>query len=216
MTTSVTSLKEGLPPLPERMRALKIDERGYPVPWFVAWVEGQPDFRCFEEERLFRAVTEKRCWACGETLGAHRVFVIGPMCTVNRVSSEPPCHLDCAEYSVKACPFLSDPKRRRRERNIPEGSFVAGEMIKRNPGVTCLWSTRSFKPFRAGAGVLFELGEPTRVTWWTRGRHATRDEVVASLESGMPILRDAAKVDGDVTIAELERAHLAALKYLPA
>jgi len=32
----VSRLRPNLPPLPDRMKALPIDRRGFPVPWFVA------------------------------------------------------------------------------------------------------------------------------------------------------------------------------------
>lgn len=31
--------------LPSHMKQLKRDDVGRPVPWFVAWVDGKPDFR---------------------------------------------------------------------------------------------------------------------------------------------------------------------------
>src|SRR5438477_249547 len=77
--------------------------------------EGEPDFRCADKRKFHRALKEKRCWVCGDKLGVHLAFVIGPMCAVNKVTSEPPCHLECAEYSVRICPFLSRPRMRRNE-----------------------------------------------------------------------------------------------------
>ena len=41
----MTALCKDLPPLPRRFLGLPIDDRGYPVPWFVHWVDGKPDFR---------------------------------------------------------------------------------------------------------------------------------------------------------------------------
>lgn len=38
-----TSLRADLPPLPPRMQRLPVDERGYPVSFFVAWPDGKPD-----------------------------------------------------------------------------------------------------------------------------------------------------------------------------
>jgi len=38
----MTALRESLPSLPLAMRGLPRDHRGYPVPWFVAWVDGKP------------------------------------------------------------------------------------------------------------------------------------------------------------------------------
>ncbi len=203
-------------PMPARIAALpRCPERQLPVPWFVAWLDGVPEFRCADSRKFKLAIEENRCWTCGEVLGAHKVFAIGPMCAVNRVTAEPPNHLDCAEYSARACPFLSNPKRRRRENDMPEERLVAGEMIRRNPGVTLLWSTKKFRPFRHGNGVLFRLSDPTQLSWWCRGRTATTEEIVDSIESGMPILRDIAAADGGNASAELELMYLAAQRLIP-
>lgn len=185
------NLREGLPPLPERMRHLPIDERGYPVPWFVAWVDGKPEFRVADNQKWTQCVRYSRCWVCGEVVGKFKTFVIGPMCAVNRTTSEPACHLDCAIFSATACPFLTLPKAKRNERNLPEGNSEPGGIsIRRNPGVTCLWTTLGYRVFETGTGPLFRLGDPTSVEWYAEKRQATRAEILASIDSGMPLLRE--------------------------
>jgi hypothetical protein len=191
----INPLRPDLPPLPARIVALPVDVRGYPVPYFVAWREGRPEFRAMDPLKLRSALQQGLCWVCGQPLGRHLVYVVGPMCVVNRISSEPACHLDCAEFSVRACPFLTKPHMVRRE-NDTEG-FVPGPgaMILRNPGVTALYTTRGYHLVRdAGGGVLVQLGEPERVSWWKEGRPATRAECVEcveSIESGLPTLVEA-------------------------
>src|SRR5215813_14608572 len=125
-------------PMPDRMRRLPISSEGYPVPWFVASPKGKPDFRVVNTGAPGRAIRANLCWICGQTLGRFRAFVIGPMCAVNRVSSEPPSHRDCAEYAVKACPHLSHPAAKRNEKGLSEemlSSFIGGHGLTHNPGV---------------------------------------------------------------------------------
>jgi hypothetical protein len=185
-------IRKDLPPLPRRMQHLRIDDRGYPVPWFVAWIDGKPDFRVADGAKLAKALSGHNCWLCGEPVGRKATFVIGPMCAVNRTTAEPPCHHDCATYAATACPFLRLPKAKRNERNLPEaGKLPAGEMIKRNPGVTLLWTTESYTVRQYSDGILFTLhGEPVSVEWYAQGRPATREEVLESIDSGLPILQE--------------------------
>lgn len=205
-----------LPDMPARIAKLPKDERGYPVPWFASWIDGKPDFRVVEPGKIVGAHKKGLCWICGEPLGVHRVFVIGPMCVVNRVTSEPASHRDCAEFAAKACPFLTHPRRGRDDRDLPDGvTGSAGIMIERNPGVTALYETRKVEPFWAGNGVLFRLGDPSRVDFWTEGRPASRAEVWASIESGYPRLFHEAKKDGIEAIDELGRMMFAAMDLLP-
>jgi hypothetical protein len=192
-------------PLPLPMRHRPIDERGFPIPYFVAYVDGKPDFRVMDHRSLKSCVKSKLCWLCGGKLGGRMTFVIGPMCAVNRISSEPPCHLSCAEYAVKACPFLTQPRMRRNEKDMPdERQEPAGVMIKRNPGVTLLWQTRSYSLYAQPNGVLFEIGAPEHITCWREGRAATWEEIFASIESGLPALRDLAIQEGDAACRALE------------
>jgi len=196
-------LRPGLPPLPPKMLGLPIDKRGFPVPFFVAMVNGEPDHRLVEPRAAKQCVELGRCWICGGQLGTYKSFVVGPMCAVNRISSEPPSHLECARYAAKACPFLSRPHAHRREAGLPEViRDPAGVFEQRNPGVTLVWTTRTFKPFRApratgGSGVLFDMGAPESMEWYAEGRTALRAEVDASIASGLPKLVAMAQADND-------------------
>jgi hypothetical protein len=205
-------------PIPLRMRSPKISDEGFPVPYFVAWVDGKPDFRTYDGERFGVCLRHKRCWLCGEPLGKFMTFVLGPMCSVNRTTAEPPCHRDCARYAVEACPFLTQPRMRRNEKDMPAHAGAAGFMIRRNPGCSLLWVTESYKVFRAvgGSGVLFRVGDPLEIEYWTEGRKACRDEVLASIESGLPELKSRAVLDGPEAVAELDQMYQKALTLLPA
>jgi hypothetical protein len=200
-----------------RIDRLPHTREGYPVPWFVAWIDGKPDFRVIRPGGVSMAVQQQLCWVCGLIRGAWSAFVIGSMCAVNRVSSEPPSHRDCAIYAAKHCPFLSKPNMRRRESNLPTDVTPAGGVpIDRNPGVALVWVTRKFSIFRDPAGApLFDVGEPSEVLWFAEGRAATRDEVLASIDSGMPILRaEAEREDG--ALAELSAQYDRAMTLVPA
>jgi hypothetical protein len=202
--------------IPERMRRLPISDEGYPIPWFVPFVEGKPEFRAMDSGKLAIAVRLKRCWLCGQPLGAHQTFTIGPMCAVNRNNAEPPSHHACAGYGARACPFLTQPRMRRNEKDKPEG-HIAGHGLQRNPGVAMLWTTRSYKVWRPpGGGVLFSLGDPDKVEYFAEGRKATRAEILASMESGLPLLRDVAAEEGAEALEQLSKMYDEALKLVPA
>ena len=212
-----TKLRTDMPPLPRRMTRLPIDKRGYPVPWFVAWIDGEPDFRIIKPRAVLQALRDKKCWICGERLGKYKAFVIGPMCAINRVSSEPPMHRDCAEFAAMACPFLTRPKAKRREHGVTELDVkeAAGIGLKRNPGVALVWITRRFEIIRLKDGLLFDVGDPDEVLWFCEGRAANRNEVMESINSGFPILQEAAEKEGDGAVEELVRRRSAAEALVP-
>ncbi len=202
MLEQQSKLRPELEPLPARMATLSIDERGYVVPWFVAWQDGKPEFRAMDPAKLIRAIREKLCWVCGERLGVNVCFVAGPMCGINRTSSEPPSHLECARWSARNCPFLINPRQVRREDEVSNNAQLreqsAGIALTRNPGVAMLWITRQFEIFDAGrgngkSGFLIQMGEPEAVEWWAQGKPATREQVQASIDSGLPNLEALAR-----------------------
>ena len=209
-----------LPPMPARIARLPRDERGYPIPWFVATVNGQAEFRLASAAKFREAIQQRVCWVCGMWLYKERTFVVGPMSAISRTHGEPPCHAECAEFSVRACPFLTRPAAIRREANLPADTFSAGNALDRNPGCSALWDchSRPYQKFPDGrGGILFRLPDPDRVTWWSEGRAATREEVLESMRSGTALYL--AQSGEEPTIAarkEWKQLRQAAMQYVPA
>jgi hypothetical protein len=204
--------------MPDRIARLPVDERGYPVPKFVQWIDGAPDFRVLSTEHLRACVKKRLCWICGDRLGVNLAFTIGPMCSVNRVSSEPPSHLECAEYAVRACPFLTNPRQKRDHKDMPDAATEPGGiMLAHNPGVCVIWMTQAYSPFKpANGGILFNVGHPEALHWYTQGRRATRAEIDAAIEVGLPKLRSIAEEEGTDAVSALNLQIQQALHLLPA
>ena len=174
----------------DRIANLPVDHRGFKVPFFVAWVNGKPDHRIIDSNKLHACIIKRLCWVCGDPLGVHLSFVVGPMCGINRVSSEPPQHLECARYAVQHCPFLTRPHMRRREAGMPDEPVrdAAGIMLLHNPGVSLIWTTRKFSIRPQPNGIVFDLGDPESIEFWTEGRAASRREIDESIQTGLPEL----------------------------
>lgn len=208
--------RAGLPPIPPRLLGLPVS-RGYPVPWFVAQLaDGSYDFRVADGRKIRAAVEYQRCYVCGHHRGAHMAFTIGPMCAVNRIAPEPPSHVECAQWSAVACPFLNQTEQRRRTGGMPDGATMpAGEMIARQPGVVLVWVTKSYQLVRDGDGILFRIGEPVQTRWYREGRAATRAEILESITSGYPLLMAAAEQDGPSAVRMLETMRDRAMAYVP-
>jgi hypothetical protein len=217
------ALRPELEPLPPKMVSLPVDERGYPVPWFVDWIEvdgvRKPEFRAMDPTKWKRAVRDKLCWVCGERLGKWMTFLAGPMCGINRTSSEPPSHLECARWSARNCPFLNNPDAIRRVDDIvpQQSKCIGGVAITRNPGVTMMWTCKDYTVFGDGLGqrgVLIHMGEPDKVEWYRCGKLATREEVEESIASGLPALVEiASRQDGGLKF--LDEARERFKRYLP-
>lgn len=175
--------RPALPPLPAYMRDLPLSEQGYPIPYFVGMDNGRPNFQLADTRKWLNCTEQGRCWICGKTLGAFKVFAIGPMAAINRISAEPPSHLDCAEYAVAACPFLLHPKAKRRalDETLPL-VMPPGVHTEHNPGVMLLWTTKSSTFNSRARPSIIHLGEPTTVRWYSEGKAANRLQATAAMD----------------------------------
>jgi hypothetical protein len=204
------------PDAPAAIQTLRVEKRGYPVPAFVPWIDGEPEFRAIYPDSAERFHRDRLCWICGRKNIGGSAFVIGPMCGVNRVAPEPPSHLLCARFAVQACPFLSQPLAKRNARNLPEHEPPPGVMIPRNPGVTAIWITSTYRAeTQPEGGLLFRIGSPIRVEWWCEGRAATLKEVMHSVETGLPALREIAEHNGPDEVAALRDQVMRFAKLMP-
>lgn len=206
--------------IPDRIKALPVDDRGYPVPWFVDWLDGKPEFRAMDLKKWVDAVKRRLCWVCGQPLGINLCFVAGPMCGINRTSAEPPSHYECGKWSAINCPFLANPKTVRREDDLLNAQnmreYGAGLALTRNPGVTMLWITRNYDVFPDGKkGYLIQMGQPDRVEWYANGKTATRAEIIESVETGLPALEAVARTEAG-GIEALRRYQERFMRYVPA
>ncbi len=213
----VMQLRSWLEKPTERIAKLFVSS-GFPVPWFVAWIKGEPEFRAMDPIKWAKALNKRLCWCCGQPLGHYSTFVIGPMCAINRVSSEPPSHPECAKWSARNCPFLTQRQMERREDEFTANAqSVGGIAIKRNPGVTLLWTTDTWAVFADGnGGKLIRIGDAHETAWYSHGRAATREEVLESVRTGLPALEGPAMAQGRRAVEALAIMKTAAEQYYPA
>lgn len=214
MPTNAPALREGLPPLPEGLQHLPLDARGYPVPRFVAMVDGKPDHRIADVAYMAQAVQRGLCWICGRAMPADgsMAFLVGPAALVTRISPEPPMHAECAGYAARACPFLTRPYARRRDAGRPaEAVRPPGNMLPDHPVCACVWHCRSFAveahPVAGGGvGLLFDLGEPFAMQWLCEGREAMPEELLASVRHSLGTMQRVAQAESPEAEAAFHRA----------
>jgi hypothetical protein len=220
MSTPTTPTLSPKYTLPRKMQHLVIDEKGRPVPWFVAWHDGKPEFRAMDRKKYVKAIRERLCWVCGTKLETRFAFLAGPMCGINRTSAEPPSHIECARWSAINCPFLVNPNMVRRQdeeiNNAAQVHAAPGIAIMRNPGVAMVWITREYEIFNDQKGKpLIMMGRAQEVEWYCRGRAATRAEVEESIDSGIGALELYARRE-EGGMEALNKARRQFQKLLPA
>lgn len=149
-------------PIPKELSHLKLDERGYPIPFFVSFRDGKPDFRLLDPKKQSQCIEHGVCSICGKKLtkGAY-FFLGGPLTLKNTVSSDPPMHRVCAEFSLAACPHLYLQKAQRRDTGLETGQFNSALLSLDKPSHIFLIRAYKFKsilhPDHAGKLIKFSI-----------------------------------------------------------
>lgn len=94
--------------IPEKMKSLPISKKyGVSIPYFVPIIDGEPNFRLADQEKLQNCFDHLLCGCCGKRLEKRRYFFVGgPFTLRNEVSTDAPMHYLCAAYAVQVCPHI--------------------------------------------------------------------------------------------------------------
>ncbi|MBU6355813.1 MAG: hypothetical protein KJS79_03640 [Rhodospirillales bacterium] len=99
-----------MPPLPDAMKHLERDRRGYPTPFIVArGNDGTPDFRINDLARVDRCLIEGLCAISGLPLADDDVWLVGgPKAAYDPRGAylDPPARKECLVWALQVCPFL--------------------------------------------------------------------------------------------------------------
>ncbi len=134
--------------IPPYLKHLPVSDKGYPIPYFVARVNGKPDFRLLDERKQLFAIDHKLCGICGKKLfKCAYYFISGPKGYANKVSTDPAMHRPCAEYSFRTCPHLFYEKADRRQKGL-EDLPPSPDMGMEKPEVYILVKADKFEKFR--------------------------------------------------------------------
>lgn len=108
--------------IPDRLKSLKVDPRGYPIPFFIPIdKDGKPDFKYMDARKQMICVKYKVCMICGQPLNKNEFYYIsGPVGLKNKVASDPAMHEECAKFSLEICPHMLFQKAKRTSEDQPE------------------------------------------------------------------------------------------------
>lgn len=115
-------MKRGLP-IPDMMKGLPLDKRGFPIPFLVAYdLAGEPMFTVNDDQKTMRAITESLCGICGQELTYGDLWWVGgPLSAFHPDGCyvDGPMHAECSTYALMACPHLAAPKYTKRIDALP-------------------------------------------------------------------------------------------------
>lgn len=171
-------------PLPDQMQNLPLVEGGYRKPWFV---KGD-DFRVTDGDKAWLSVCKKACWICGNPFTTPEYAMVGDALSATvRVYREPPCHVECAEYAMKVCPFILYPNAKRRTAGLAAEATVehvnAGAPLKldgKNPGEFFITIVADFSYHHDEQVTAFNKEDVLDVQHWIGGerQETIRDPIL--------------------------------------
>jgi len=100
-------------PIPARMSHLKVDPRGYAIPYGVVIDrDGTVHFAINDERVRISSIESNLCSLCGKPLLRGRWFVGGPLAAFHPYGAfiDPPMHYECSHYALQVCPYLAAPR----------------------------------------------------------------------------------------------------------
>jgi hypothetical protein len=118
-------------PLPERMKKLPRDKRGYPIPVIVTRDrDGLPMFTVNDSVVQTKCVHKKMCPICGGKLPKELWFVGGPQSAFHPHGCyfDSAMHHECLTYALQVCPYLAMTRWNAHEANL---DHLSSRMDKR-------------------------------------------------------------------------------------
>lgn len=97
-------------PIPERMGALLVDSRGYPIPVVVQRDQfGKPLFAVNDSAMAIKCTVQKLCSICGQRLTKELWYAGGPRSALDPQGCyfDSAMHHECLIYALQVCPYLA-------------------------------------------------------------------------------------------------------------
>ena len=161
---------------PDAIADLPKDQRGYPIPFFVYRPEdgAEPDLRIADVRTQRLCHLKRLCWVCGRKLGETLAFIGGPKSVQQHVFVDYAMHLECAEFSMRTCPFLLGQSKRYAKAQRPSQAHAPAGMILERPEIMAIYLTRKYRTVEVGQDVLFRPGKAVAVKWFRDGQRIER------------------------------------------
>lgn len=153
--------------MPERIKALPTDERGYPKPFVAAVINGKHDFRVLGDNVLHCAQGHRR-GICGQRITGLFSFVGGFNCAEQHLYTDPWMHYECARYAVQVCPFLAAPKFEY-SRHLQPGVERLDVVSDTRSGINYVGTTSKVRAVIVKEGLFFQAGGWDFMEKWERG-----------------------------------------------
>lgn len=157
---------------PPNIAALPRNEKGIPIPYFAAKIDGKRDLRFSDPKKQEACANKKVCWVCGKPLDFFAYFVGGEKSAASLFFSDGPMHKECAEFSLTYCPFLATPQLGYSGRNVPANvAHPTHAVTERSPrqSLTCARRWKAMRMKNRQGEIYFKVTELETQQFWKNG-----------------------------------------------
>lgn len=132
-------------------------KRKVPIPYMNITNSGEVSFMGINFPKVVECGQDHLCGICHKPLDYWIAFVGGPLSLQNRVYSDPPFHVECAEASMTYCPHLRVRNHRRTpDEKQPDDFWAAPEAVFEKPDEWIIGITRGYNMVLHAGGLLFK------------------------------------------------------------
>ncbi len=181
-------------PIPEKMKEMEFDPRGYPIPFVILRGNNKSYFQVNDERKVNEAIEKNLCAICGKPMEDDTWLVGGPLSAFHPHGAyiDTCTHQDCLHYALKVCPYLAVPNYKKRidMSNVDVSEFEDSMFFQdptqdeeRVPFFVAVHVTgfRVSRP-EPGKRYLHPNRDYRAVEFWNDGKEITREEAVELLK----------------------------------
>jgi len=193
-------MKPNQVPIPDRMKHLPLDRRGYPILYGV-YVDksGKPHFTINDERARVMMRERDLCSVCGHKLFRGRWFAGGPGSAFHPEGCyiDMPMHDECVHYALMVCPYLALPNYAREigenaaKKLTDEIIAIDETMIPDRPAVfvAVMAIGQTYVGERMVSGQYVRPNRPYRkIEYWQHGRQLPDDVGKALADANLAAL----------------------------
>jgi hypothetical protein len=185
-------------PLPEKMKGLPKDPRGYPIPFTVLRdISGKPHFQIQDDRLAQYVIIKQKCSICGHDLGTDMWMAGSPLAAFHPDGGfiDSPVHYECGAYALQVCPFLAVPgfisklDAEKLQRESLKGVTITNpSSTLQQPPFFVLAHTQSFSVTIAAQGIRYIIPHRPflKEEYWRHGERISKDECMKLLAEYHP------------------------------
>lgn len=150
--------------IPERMKD-RPRYRGLPIPYTAYCVNGEPDFRTVNAQRIADCMENRKCGLCGQRLGLKMYFFGGELCNKNRMFLDPPMHRECIDFAVKVCPYISLSSKEYNMRKPFRENVEINPHVSTAKGRQAIFTSSGYRLYNHEGSIYFHSNVFIKVEW---------------------------------------------------